>query len=47
MEYATECYTSPYAGETYNIYGANTGCKNGKGAGFRMNVYRLAGNLKF
>ena len=47
VEYGEQCFTSPYAGETYNIYGANTGCNNGKGDGFRMNVYRLAGILKF
>ena len=36
-----ECYTSSDGGQTYAKYGNTTGCKNGKGGIFVMNVYEI------
>ena len=41
VENVTECFTSPEAGETYNIYGKTTDCVAGRGGDFKMNVYKL------
>ena len=36
-----ECYTSSDAGQTYAKYGRTTGCKDGKGGNWMMNVYEI------
>ena len=36
-----ECYTSSDAGQTYAKYGRTTGCKDGKGGSWMMNVYKI------
>lgn len=36
-----QCYTSADAGDTYQKYGAGTGCTNGGGGFWRMDVYEI------
>ena len=45
VQYVKQCFTSPDAGKTYDRYGSTTGCVDGKGAGGKMNVYKLTGIL--
>lgn len=40
-----ECFTSRDAGDTYDKHGKSDGCKNGRGGGWRMSVYRINNNL--
>ena len=41
VQYNVECFTSKDAGSTYNKYGKGSGCKNGRGGGWLMTVYRI------
>merc|ERR1712080_62241 len=41
LEDNVECFTSSNAGQTYNKYGAAGGCRNGRGGGWRLTVYKL------
>ena len=43
VQYGTECYTDRNAGSTYAKYGKTTGCKNGRGESWIMNVYEVVG----
>merc|ERR1712013_689023 len=43
VQYNTECFTHRDAGRTYAKYGRANGCRNGRGGGWKMNVYRING----
>merc|ERR1712159_916646 len=43
VQYNNECFTSRSASRTYNTYGRTTGCRNGRGGAWKMNVYKLVG----
>ena len=42
VQIGIECYTSSDAGQTYAKYGRTTGCKDGKGGSWMMNVYEIS-----
>ena len=41
----TQCVTGANACDTYDKYGAATGCKNGRGASWKSDIYRIKGIL--
>jgi len=41
VQYKTRCFTSRSAGDTYNKYGAASGCENGRGGMWKNSVYRI------
>jgi hypothetical protein len=41
VQYNRECFTSHDAGRTYFKYGSSSGCRNGRGGSWAMNVYRF------
>ena len=42
-----QCFTSKNAGQTYQIYGITTGCKNERGGEWKMNVYKITNLGKY
>ena len=43
VQYSTQCFTAPDAGDTYQKYGVSTGCNaNGRGGTWCQDVYRIS-----
>ena len=42
VQYGGQCFTGPQAHQTYSKYGKAANCKNGRGAGWRNDVYILS-----
>ena len=40
IQAGTQCFTSSNAGKTYAKYGKSTGCSNGRGGTWAMDVYK-------
>ena len=41
VQYGSECWSAPNAESRYKIYGAASGCSNGKGGTWMQDIYRI------